>query len=193
MPCSARWQLSNCPLRPIDCIASCKIGCPEAPMKLHHEFTVAQPTERVWQFFHDIPAVASCIPGAEYLGVNEGRHAGRVAVRAGPFQASFEGDAEIRYDDAARSIVLEGSGIDRKGASRGKLTLNCLLAEAGEATSVAVATELRLSGTIAQFGRTGLIAGIADELVAQFIRNTEAEMSKRTSRDQNGPDGSDGQ
>jgi uncharacterized protein len=146
-------------------------------MKLHQEFVIARPLDEVWRFFHDIPAVAGCLPGAEYLGpTQEGRHTGKVSAKVGPFQASFEGEADVRYDDAHKSVALEGKGVDRKGASRGKMTMACALAPAGANTTITVDSDVQLSGTIAQFGRTGLITEIANALVAEFVTNTEARI-----------------
>ena len=149
-------------------------------MKLHQEFVIARPLGEVWNFLHDIPGVAVCIPGAEYLGPREdGRHAGKVSAKVGPFQASFEGEADVRYDEARKSVSFEGKGVDRKGASRGKMTMTCTLQQAGERTSIVVDSDVQLSGTIAQFGRTGLITEIANALVADFVTNAEAAIGAR--------------
>jgi uncharacterized protein len=147
-------------------------------MKLHQEFTIAHPLDDVWRFFRDVPRVAGCLPGAEYVGSNEdGRHLGKVSARVGPFQASFEGEATVRYDDDTKSVALEGRGVDRKGASRGKMSMNCLLLPSGDLTGVVVDSDIQLSGTIAQFGRTGLITEVANALVADFVGNAEAELA----------------
>jgi uncharacterized protein len=149
-------------------------------MKLHQEFVIARPLDEVWRFFHDVPDVAACLPGAEYLGAKgDGRHAGKVSAKVGPFQASFEGEANVRYDEAAKSVALEGKGVDRKGASRGKMTMACTLQQAGAGTSIIVDSDVQLSGSIAQFGRTGLITEIANALVADFVANAEAAMGAR--------------
>ncbi len=146
-------------------------------MKLHQEFVIARPLDEVWRFFHDVPDVAACLPGAEYLGPKEdGRHAGKVSAKVGPFQASFEGEADLCYDEAAKSVALKGKGVDRKGASRGKMTMACTLRQAGPGTAIIVDSDVQLSGTIAQFGRTGLISEIANALVADFVANAEAAM-----------------
>ena len=158
-------------------------------MKIRQEFTVTQPLPAVWKFFHDIPSVARCLPGAEYLGTGEGgKHSGKVSAKVGPFQASFEGEADVRYDEASKTIAFEGKGVDRKGASRGKMTMDCVLAELPGATRITVAADVQLSGTIAQFGRTGLITEIANVLVADFVRNAEQELAARASP----PDGASG-
>jgi uncharacterized protein len=146
-------------------------------MKLHQEFTIAHPLDDVWRFFRDVPRVAGCLPGAEYVGAREdGRHLGKVSAKVGPFQASFEGEAAVHYDEEKKSVALEGRGVDRKGASRGKMTMNCLLLPSGDQTGVIVDSDIQLSGTIAQFGRTGLISEVANALVTNFVRNTEAEL-----------------
>lgn len=147
-------------------------------MKISQEFTVARPLPDVWAFFHDIPKVAACLPGAEYLGPKgEGRYAGKVSSKIGPFQASFEGEADVAYDDAGKTIHVDGKGVDKKGASRGKMVMDCRLEPVDAATRVVVDADIQLSGTIAQFGRTGLITEIANVLVADFVRNAEAELA----------------
>ncbi|WP_213770849.1 SRPBCC family protein [Bradyrhizobium sp. dw_78] len=144
-------------------------------MKLHQEFTIAHPLDEVWRFLHDVPKVAGCLPGAEYVGATEeGRHLGKVSAKVGPFQASFDGEAAVHYDEEKKSVALEGKGVDRKGASRGKMSMNCLLLPKGDLTGVVVDSDIQLSGTIAQFGRTGLISEVANALVANFVRNAEA-------------------
>src|SRR5438477_3591571 len=155
-------------------------GATNRAMKLHQEFVIARPIDQVWSFFHDVPRVAVCVPGAEYIGAKDGgRHAGNVSAKVGPFQASFEGEANVRYDEATKSVALEGKGVDRKGASRGKMTMACALQESGAGTAITVDSDVQLSGTIAQFGRTGLITEIANALVADFVTNAEAAIGAR--------------
>ena len=149
-------------------------------MEIKQNFVVSQPLPTVWDFFHDVPAVAKCLPGAEYLGTkDDGAISGKVSAKVGPFQASFEGEAKVKYDDDAKKVEFDGKGVDRKGASRGKMSMLCTLAPEGNATRVDVVADVQLSGSIAQFGRTGLLTEIANQLVAEFVRNAEAELSQR--------------
>jgi hypothetical protein len=97
----------------------------------------------------------------------------------GPFQASFEGEAKVRYDEDAKKVEFDGKGVDRKGASRGKMSMLCTLLPEGNATRVDVTADVQLSGSIAQFGRTGLLTEIANQLVAEFVRNAETELGNR--------------
>ncbi|MBS7699695.1 MULTISPECIES: SRPBCC family protein [unclassified Chelatococcus] len=148
-------------------------------MKIAQEFTVARPMPAVWSFFQDVPGVARCLPGAEYLGPKEdGKHTGKVSSKIGPFQASFEGEADVVYDDIAKSVHVEGKGVDKKGASRGKMIMDCRLFAEGDKTKVVVDADVQLSGAIAQFGRTGIINEVANVLVADFVRNAEAELAE---------------
>ena len=150
-------------------------------MKLKQDFLINRPPDEVWSFFHDIPALAECLPGAEYLGpTDDGRHSGRLTSKIGPFQASFAGEAEVSYDEAARTITCDGKGVDRKGNSRGKMTMVCNVTPAEGGTAVSAESDVQLSGAIAQFGRTGIIAEVANVLVADFVRNVEARLNSAT-------------
>jgi uncharacterized protein len=147
-------------------------------MKLHQEFTIARPLGAIWALFKDVPTVAACLPGAEYLGPKDANtHLGKVTTKVGPFNATFEGDAQVRYDENEKTIQMEGKGVDRKGASRGKMTMTCKLEPVGETTKVVVDTDLQLLGTIAQFGRTGLITEVAKVLIVDFVRNAETRLA----------------
>ena len=146
-------------------------------MEIKQNFVVSQPLPAVWNFFHDMPRVAECLPGAEYLGAkDDGSISGKVSAKVGPFQASFEGEAKGKYDEDAKKVEFDGKGVDRKGASRGKMSMLCTLVPEGNATRVDVTADVQLSGSIAQFGRTGLITEIANQLVAEFVRNAEIEL-----------------
>ena len=147
-------------------------------MKIQNQFIVSRPLAVVWQFFHEAPKVAACLPGAEYLGsTGDDTHKGRVSVKVGPFQANFEGEAKVTYQEEAKMVRLDGKGVDRKGASRGRMVMDCRLSEQGAATLVDVEADVQLSGNIAQFGRTGLIKEVANILTADFVRNAEAALA----------------
>jgi len=149
-------------------------------MEIKQNFVVSQPLTAVWSFFHDVPSVAECLPGAEYLGTkDDGSISGKVSAKVGPFQASFEGEAKVKYDEDTKKVEFDGKGVDRKGASRGKMTMSCTLLPEGNATRVDVSADVQLSGSIAQFGRTGLVTEIANQLVAEFVKNAEIELGNR--------------
>ena len=147
-------------------------------MNLKQEFEVKCSRPDVWEFFKDIPGVALCLPGAEYLGQNEdGKHQGKISMSVGPFQSNFSGAAEVLYDDADYIIKMSGKGVDKKGSSRGKMEMVCHLSDNGPLTTISVDVEVQLSGAIAQIGRTGIIEDIANILVSDFVKNTEAALN----------------
>ena len=38
-------------------------------MLIKNQFDVAEPLDKVWEFFGDVPQVAACLPGAELTDV----------------------------------------------------------------------------------------------------------------------------
>lgn len=147
-------------------------------MEIKQSFTVARPLADVWALFQDIPTVAGCMPGAELLeDKGNGLYSGRVGIKLGPFVASFEGEAQTTVDAVARTGHVEGRGVDKRGGSRSKLVMDYRLAEANQKTTVDITADIQLSGPVAQFGRTGIIAETATFLIGQFVANVEAKLA----------------
>lgn len=147
-------------------------------MKIAQEFTVERPVGVVWSFFQDIPAVAECLPGAKLTADKGGGiYAGTVSVRLGPISTLFEGEATVTTDPAAHSGHVDGKGVDRRNASRSRMTLDYRLMEAPEGTRVTVDADVVLSGTLAQFGRTGIVTEIANILVRDFVTRLEGRLA----------------
>lgn len=151
-------------------------------MKIQHEFTVERPIADVWEFFQDVPAVADCLPGAELTeDKGDNVYAGTVTVKLGPMTASFEGEATIAPDPATHSATITGKGVDRRGGSRGQVTVEYFLAEAdGGATGVRIDADVMLSGPAAQFGRTGLVNEISKRLIGEFVQCLEGKLAATT-------------
>lgn len=147
-------------------------------MEIKQSFTVARPLDVVWALFQDVPAVATCMPGAELTAdKGGGAYAGKVGIRLGPFNAAFEGEAELTTDPATHSGRLEGRGTDKRGGSRSKLVMAYRMSEAAGGTKVDVDADVQLAGPIAQFGRTGIITETANVLIQQFVQNVEAKLA----------------
>jgi uncharacterized protein len=147
-------------------------------MKITQSFTVARPASAVWAFFQDVPAVADCLPGAELLETTkDGAQRGKVSVTLGPFKAAFEGEAKITADRARLHGHVEGRGVDKRGGSHSKMSLNYQLSERHGTTLVDLDVDLVLSGPIAQFGRTGIVTEATKVLIGEFAHNLEARLS----------------
>ncbi len=141
-------------------------------MLINNDFEVAQPVEAVWQFFGDIPMVASCLPGAELTeSLGDDKYGGTVAIRMGPVRLQFAGTAEItERDEAAKRIVVHAAGADQRGRGQAAMVVSATLTGAGRGTKVAVSQDLQLSGAAAQYGR-GMIADVSSVLMRDFSAN----------------------
>ncbi|MGE8639474.1 MAG: 2Fe-2S iron-sulfur cluster-binding protein, partial [Achromobacter sp.] len=81
-------------------------------------FQVPFPAAEVWAFMVDLPALASCLPGASIESHEGDRVKGRVAIKFGPMAAAFNGAARLERDDAAMRAVFRGAGQDSLSQSR---------------------------------------------------------------------------
>jgi carbon monoxide dehydrogenase subunit G len=147
-------------------------------MLITNDFEVAKPVAAVWDFFGDIPRVATCLPGAE-LTENRGedKYGGRVAVRMGPVKLQFAGTAEItERDEAAKKLVVHAAGAEERGRGQASMVVSATLTSAGRGTKVAVSQELQLSGAAAQYGR-GMIADVTSVLMRDFAANLASQIS----------------
>src|SRR5580698_7774381 len=129
-------------------------------MLIKNEFEVAEPVENVWQFFENIPQVATCLPGAELTeDLGDEKYKGKVAIRMGPVRMQFAGTADITGRGEAAMIVT------------------ATLTRAGRGTKVAVAQDLQLSGAAAQYGR-GMISDVSSVLMRDFATNMQDRIQR---------------
>ena len=148
-------------------------------MLITNDFEVAQPVDKVWRFFDDIPQVGACLPGAELTEDLGGeKYKGRVAVRMGPVRLQFGGTAEItERDEAAKRIVVDAAGAEEKGRGQASMVVTATLSRAGQGTKVAVAQDLQLSGAAAQYGR-GMISDVTSVLMRDFSANMQDRIER---------------
>jgi carbon monoxide dehydrogenase subunit G len=145
-------------------------------MKIDNEFTVDVPIERAWQVLTDLEGVAGCLPGAQLTGVDGDVYTGRVKVKVGPVVSEYAGTARFaEKDDEAHRAVIDAKGKDSRGAGNAAAAIHAQLRADGPRTVVTVNTDLTITGKIAQFG-SGMIKEVSAKLLAQFVRNLEAEL-----------------
>jgi uncharacterized protein len=145
---------------------------------IKNDFDVAQPVDKVWKFFDDIPQVASCLPGAELTeDLGDDKYKGRVIVRMGPVKLQFAGIAEIKErDDVNKRIVVDANGADEKGRGQAAMLLTARLTQAAGGTKVSVDQDLQLQGAAAQYGR-GMIADVSSVLMRDFATNMQSRIA----------------
>jgi carbon monoxide dehydrogenase subunit G len=141
-------------------------------MLIRNEFEVAQPVEKVWQFFENIPQVAACLPGTELTeDLGGDKYEGQVAIRMGPVKLQFRGTAQItERDEAAKRIVVDASGAEVRGRGQASMVVTATMTRSGGGTKVGVTQDLQLSGAAAQYGR-GMISDVTSVLMRDFSTN----------------------
>lgn len=143
-------------------------------MLITKDFEVAQPVEKVWRFFDQIPQVAACLPGAALTDdLGQDRYRGTVAIRMGPVKLAFAGTAHItERDDAAKRIVVDAAGADEKGRGQAAMLVTAQLSPTAGGTRVVVTQDLQLAGAAAQYGR-GMISDVTSVLMRDFATNMQ--------------------
>src|SRR5262245_10065458 len=145
-------------------------------MELNNEFRVAVPAAKTWAVLTDVERVAPCLPGATLLSVDGDQFTGAVKGKGGPITMSYKGEAAfLEKDEAAQRVVLKANGKETRGNGNAAAVVTAQLKDEGDATSVAITTDLTISGKAAQFGR-GVLGEVAGNLIAQFAKALEADI-----------------
>jgi carbon-monoxide dehydrogenase small subunit len=143
-------------------------------------FTVAHPVDVVWDFFSNISAVASCLPGASLAGEPVDGHVdGQIKIKVGPISAEFQGVADVARDDATRTGTIVGAGKDKRSNSstRGLISYGVAPGDGPDQTRVDLNIGFTLTGALAQFSRSGLVQDVAGRIISVFVQNLEARLS----------------
>ena len=140
-------------------------------MELEHSFIIPVPPEQAWPVLLDVERIAPCMPGATIDSVDGDVIKGRIKVKVGPVQMTYAGTAHFtERDDQARSITLEASGKETRGAGTASATVRSSLEDEGGQTKVVVHTSMNVTGRPAQFGR-GVMVEVGGKLVEKFAEN----------------------
>ena len=148
-------------------------------IELDNEFTVPVPPEQAWDVLLDVERIAPCMPGASVTSVDGEEVAGQVKVKLGPLSLSYKGTAKFtEKDEETRTIAIEASGKETRGAGTASANVQASLkpADAAGSTLVSIHTSLNVTGRPAQFGRS-LLPEVSGKLIAQFATNLEAMIS----------------
>jgi carbon monoxide dehydrogenase subunit G len=125
----------------------------------------------------DVEKVAPCMPGATVDSVDDDVVTGRVKVKVGPVALTYSGKARFtERDEKARSITLEASGKETRGAGTASATVRSWLEDEGGQTRVNVHTSMNVTGRPAQFGR-GVMADVGGRIIEKFATNLAAQLA----------------
>ena len=146
-------------------------------MQLENSFTVPVPVDEAWRVLMDIERIAPCMPGAALDSVTGDDFTGRVKVKLGPINLTYQGKASfIEKDEAAHKAVIDARGKDQRGNGTAAAVVTATLAAEGTVTRVDVLTDLNITGRPAQFGR-GVMTDVGNKLLGQFADKLSAQLA----------------
>jgi carbon monoxide dehydrogenase subunit G len=145
-------------------------------VQLENSFTVPVPVDEAWRVLLDIERIAPCMPGAALDSVDGDDFTGRVKVKLGPINLTYQGKASFtEKDEAAHRAVIDARGKDQRGNGTATATITANLAAEGAITRVNVLTDLNITGRPAQFGR-GVMTDVGNKLLGQFADKLAAQL-----------------
>ena len=132
--------------------------------------------ETLWATLRDVPRMVAALPGAELMGPPDERPLRlQLATAIGPMRASFAGEADVSFDDDARSGQIEGRAHDpaSRSTSEGRVRFQVTGTPAGGA-QLDLAIRYRIRGPLAQFSRGPVVDAVIEQLLARFAENLGA-------------------
>jgi carbon monoxide dehydrogenase subunit G len=140
-------------------------------MELEHSFTIPVPPEQAWQVLLDVEQIAPCMPGATVDSFDGDVVTGRIKVKVGPVTMTYAGTARfVERDEQSRTVTLEASGKETRGAGTASATVRSSLQDEGGQTKVVVHTTMTVTGRPAQFGR-GVMTEVGGRIIERFAAN----------------------
>lgn len=147
-------------------------------MRIENDMHVSASMEEAWALLTDIPAIAPCLPGAKLIDQDGDTYEGTMKVKVGPIVAEYSGTATVvEMNETDRTVKLTASGRDKRGAGNASADIFASMVEDDGGTTVSIATDLKVAGKVAQFGR-GAMADISKKLLGQFTECIEAKLQQ---------------
>jgi carbon monoxide dehydrogenase subunit G len=147
-------------------------------VQLENSFTVPVPIDEAWRVLLDIERVAPCMPGAALDTVTGDEFTGRVKVKLGPINLTYQGKAAfVEKDEAVHRAVIDAKGKDQRGNGTAAAVITARLTPEGAVTRVDVLTDLNITGRPAQFGR-GVMTDVGNKLLGQFADKLAAQLAE---------------
>ncbi len=145
-------------------------------MELNNQFRVPVSVPETWKVLTDLERIAPMLPGAQLQEVEGDEYRGVVKVKVGPISAQYKGTATfVDVDEAGGKVVLKATGRDTRGQGNASALITATMTEDGDGTKVTVATDLTITGKVAQFGR-GVLADVSGKMIGQFVDALEADL-----------------
>lgn len=143
-------------------------------MKVEQSFEIAEPRERLWEFFEQVDEVAKCVPGVESVEVIDADNSKvRVTQSVGPMTATF--DLKMRITEREPNERMQFTAIGRavKGAAGNLRSSNTVTLQETEAgTRVNLVADLAMGGVLGSVGQK-VIAKQASAVTRDFMSSLE--------------------
>ena len=143
-------------------------------MRIHNEITLQAPPDELFEFLSDVERVGPCLPGATIEGRDGEDYAGRMKVKVGPINATYQGKLRfLELDKDARRAVMRARAEEVNGQGNAEASITTEVEDADGGNSIIrMDTDLQIRGKVAQFGR-GAMEKISQRMFEQFAGNIE--------------------
>ena len=148
-------------------------------MIIDQNVTIPAPTEKVWDFMMDVPAVSTCVPGVELVEqVSPDVYRGVIGIKIGPIALHMKGQVTLVEQDRDNwQARMDVEAIDRRipGNVNAKAWMKLTPREDGQ-TDLAIHTDASILGKLGQFGQA-VMKKKADQIVGQFAANMSTKLA----------------
>jgi carbon monoxide dehydrogenase subunit G len=146
-------------------------------VRIESSFEVPVPPERAWDLLMDVPRVIPCMPGATLTEtIDDSTWKATMKVKLGPISLAFDTDvSREEADESSRRARLSARARESRGRGAASATIESSLAALDGGTRVDVATDLQLTGAIAQYGR-GIVEDVSQQMVKSFADCLKAQL-----------------
>ncbi len=146
-------------------------------MNIHNEITLQAPADELFEFLSDVERVGPCLPGATIEGKDGDDYAGRMKVKVGPINATYQGKMRfLELDQEARRAVMRARADEVNGQGNAEAKITTRVEGSGSESVIRMDTDLQMRGKVAQFGR-GAMEKISQRMFQEFARNIEQQFS----------------
>jgi carbon monoxide dehydrogenase subunit G len=158
-------------------------------VRLESSFEVPAAPETAWEVLLDPHRVIPCLPGAQLDEiVDEKTWKVTMRVRLGPMSLTFATDVtQEEADEAARRTRLVARAREARGRGAAHATMESTLTPTEAGTKVDVATDVTLTGAVAQFGRPGIVQEVSSQIVSRFAECLQKQLTATAAPSQSSP------
>jgi uncharacterized protein len=144
----------------------------EMPMEFDNSFTVQKPIDEVWNTMMDLERVVPCVPEAKIIEKTADKAVtAEVKIKLGAMTMNYSGPAEIvEEDESGHRAVMNARAKEAGGQGNADAKVSMQLTGTGDATEVALHSQVNVTGKAAQMGE-GVIVAVTEGMIKEFSEN----------------------